>query len=321
MKQNYSQSELANSVQVFKDTVPMMQSHGIPLTPENYAIWYTYRKGTVTPLNQAIKNNLEKGVEFSRQINKALHREYIEPTLKDSDKLEGYQQDTKNLIEALLIELGTLSGGSDDYLNSLEVCEKQLTENLDVGQLTQILGNVVEQTRHMSVKNRGLVEKLQTMEDEVKSLKKGVEVLTLEAMTDRLTGLANRRGFEKRVEILQAQYQETGQAFSLLLFDIDQFKKFNDTYGHAIGDKVLSYVGNTISSQIEADDIAARLGGEEFLVALANTESKSAVEKADRIRLAISNRKLRSHKVNEDLGNVSVSVGVATLALDEDIYP
>jgi len=319
MKQNYNRSELESSVQVFKNTVPMMRNHGIPLTPENYAIWYTYNQGTVTPLNQAIKNNLANGIEFSKQINKSLHQEYIESPLQDNDKLEGYQQETKNLIEALLQEIALLSGGSDTYLSSMETCEKQLSNNPDVSQLTQILGNVVIQTKQMNEKNRGLIEKLQSMEGEVESLRNGVEILTLEATTDELTGLVNRRGFEKKIKKIQQVYKETKQPYSLLLLDIDHFKKFNDSYGHAIGDKVLAYVGDTIKSQIEEVDIAARFGGEEFVVVLANTGSADAVGIANKIRVAISNRNLRSKMVNESLGNITVSIGVATLALDEEI--
>jgi len=316
-KANYSQAELVHSVSVFKDTVPLMRSNGIPLTPENYALWYTYSNGGIEELNQAINQNLESGIEFSKKLNRELYDKYIES--QDSEALDGYQTATKELIEKLLLELKVVAGGSDEYVSSMEDCEKQLRDNPDVSQLNQIVGQVIEKTKNINIANRGLAESLKTMEEEVSILKSGVASLTEQANTDQLTKINNRRGFELKYELLQQDFDENRNEFSLLLIDIDHFKKFNDTHGHAIGDKVLSYVASTLKSGVTDDDVAARFGGEEFVIALKNSNQEKALEIADELRVTIANKRLRSNQAKGSLGNVTVSIGVATIRIEEDL--
>jgi len=316
-KANYSQAELVHSVSVFKDTVPLMRSNGIPLTPENYALWYTYSNGSVDGLTQAINKNLEMGIEFSKRLNGELYDKYIET--HDAQALDGYQEATKELIESLLLELKEVSGGSEAYVSSMEICEKQLRDNPDVSQLNQIVGDVIEKTKNINETNKGLAESLKSMEEEVNILKSGVAALTEQANTDQLTKIANRRGFELKYDLLQQDFEENGCEFSLLLIDIDHFKKFNDTHGHAIGDKVLSYVASTLNSCIEMEDTAARFGGEEFVIALKNADQESALKTADNLRVTVSNKKLRSNQAKGSLGNVTISIGVATIKSGEDL--
>jgi len=317
MKACYNQSELSHSVNVFKDTIPLMRNNGIPLTPENYALWYTYSVRKVQGLNQAIEKNLKAGIEFSKQINQALYDQYIHPN--DSRTLGGFQQATKELIEKLLSELKEVSGDSNDFVCSMEECEKQLMNNPDVGQLTQIVSEVIKKTKNITATNQGLVENLKDMESEVSTLKSGVDSLTELAYTDPLTKIANRRSFEKYFDSLQRNYEQSGEEFSLLLIDIDHFKQFNDTYGHAIGDRVLTYVAGCLSAGISSDDIAARFGGEEFVVALKGIEQPKSIEIADNLRIEISKKNLRSNQAKETLGNITVSIGVATIEQQDNI--
>lgn len=316
-KANYSQAELVHSVSVFKDTVPLMRSNGIPLTPENYALWYTYSNGSLDGLNQAINKNLERGIEFSKRLNQELYDTYIESN--DTQALDGYQAATKELIEKLLLELKEVTGGSDDYVTSMEICEKQLQENPDVSQLNDIVGQVIEKTKNINETNRDLAESLKQMEGEINILKSGVVSLTEQANTDQLTKIANRRGFERKYELLEQDFAENGKEFSLLLIDIDHFKKFNDTHGHTIGDKVLSYVASTLNSCLDMEDFVARFGGEEFVIALKNANQEKALKTADKLRVTVSNKKLRSNQAKGCLGNVTISIGVATIKSGEDL--
>ena len=316
-KANYSQAELVHSVSVFKDTVPLMRSNGIPLTPENYALWYTYSNGSLDGLNQAINKNLERGIEFSKRLNQELYDMYIESN--DTQALDGYQAATKELIEKLLLELKEVTGGSDDYVTSMEICEKQLQENPDVSQLNDIVGQVIEKTKNINETNRDLAESLKQMEGEINILKSGVVSLTEQANTDQLTKIANRRGFERKYELLEQDFAENGKEFSLLLIDIDHFKKFNDTHGHTIGDKVLSYVASTLNSCLDMEDFVARFGGEEFVIALKNANQEKALKTADKLRVTVSNKKLRSNQAKGCLGNVTISIGVATIKSGEDL--
>jgi diguanylate cyclase (GGDEF)-like protein len=104
------------------------------------------------------------------------------------------------------------------------------------------------------------------------------------AERDALTGLANRRAFDTQLLVEWARWERHQRAFSLLLFDLDHFKRINDQHGHDAGDEVLRTVGRTVAALLRGRDFAARYGGEEFAVLLSETAAKSAVEIAERVR-------------------------------------
>lgn len=109
------------------------------------------------------------------------------------------------------------------------------------------------------------------------------------SMTDRLTGLSNRRGAEQFLRRESSKFTRYGGNMSLVILDVDHFKKVNDTYGHTVGDQVLRAVGATIADVIRVCDFAARWGGEEFLVVLPNTDLEGARGCAERLREAVQN--------------------------------
>ncbi len=113
------------------------------------------------------------------------------------------------------------------------------------------------------------------------------ELVSLSA-TDRLTGLNNRYGYELRLDELWKAAMLSGQPVSAVMVDVDHFKNLNDSFGHAYGDRVLSRVASLILQALRAqDDFAARIGGEEFIVLLPDTDERAAVRVAERIRLLV----------------------------------
>jgi diguanylate cyclase (GGDEF)-like protein len=130
------------------------------------------------------------------------------------------------------------------------------------------------------------------------------------AFTDHLTGLANRRRFERQLEREVARTERYNHPFCLLLLDIDQFKQVNDTNGHEAGDDVITRVAKTMREGTRGIDLASRIGGDEFGVILTETSIQSALEVAERLRAAIGKIVLLG------LDQVTVSVGVAECPTD-----
>jgi diguanylate cyclase (GGDEF)-like protein len=128
----------------------------------------------------------------------------------------------------------------------------------------------------------------------------------VQASTDALTGLPNRRYFDEYVGLM-ARRRRSGDAVGVLMVDIDKFKALNDTYGHATGDDVLRAVAGAIVGAVREDDVPARFGGEEFVVLLRNPDPGVAVEVGERIRAAVRGLDVRRLGVRA----VSVSIGVA----------
>ena len=125
------------------------------------------------------------------------------------------------------------------------------------------------------------------------------------AFTDHLSGLANRRRLERQLELEITRTERYGHAFSLLMIDIDKFKRVNDTFGHEMGDEVIRLLAKIMQEGIRGIDLAARIGGEEFAIILTETPVERAVEVAERLKQSIKNAKIPS------VGSVTVSVGVA----------
>lgn len=135
------------------------------------------------------------------------------------------------------------------------------------------------------------------------------------AITDGLTRVYNHRFFYKRIEEEAGRTKRYGAIFSLLMLDLDYFKKFNDKYGHRAGDAALYVVAQAILENTRAIDVVSRYGGEEFAVILPETDASGAKLVAERIRLAIRNK---SFSVSEELSpvHVTVSIGIATCPQD-----
>lgn len=134
--------------------------------------------------------------------------------------------------------------------------------------------------------------------------------LDLLASTDAMTGLANRRSFDLRLEDLVEEARHLSQAFSLLVIDVDRFKLYNDTYGHARGDTCLQAIAAAIAQSVRKADFAARYGGEEFAVLMPMTDEAGAKLVAEKIRQKVAGLKL-PHDRNQPYGVATISIGVA----------
>jgi len=142
------------------------------------------------------------------------------------------------------------------------------------------------------------------------------EQLRLSATTDELTGLANRRAFLHALEIALATARRTGRPLSVAVADVDFFKRVNDQFGHGGGDEVLQALSRIAEQTMRAGDLVGRLGGEEFAILMPDTDEIAARIACERLRGAISGRKIRL-KSGEEIA-ITLSTGVALLAPSDD---
>jgi len=146
---------------------------------------------------------------------------------------------------------------------------------------------------------------------------KELEQVLIEADTDKLTGLANRRRLDEFLDALVTLFPEEKQSFSLIMADVDHFKYYNDAHGHQMGDIVLASIGSILRSRIRRGDLAARFGGEEFVVILPNCSKENAVLIGNKLRVAISEENIQFQD-QQPMGNITCTFGIATYPDDAD---
>ena len=137
------------------------------------------------------------------------------------------------------------------------------------------------------------------------------------ARTDPLSGMNNRRAFFDKSEPVLLAAKREKKPFSLLMLDIDHFKKVNDNYGHAAGDQIIKNIAQTIEQVKREMDIAARFGGEEFLILSPSTDISGGVSLANRIRAEVENS---VHQFAAESINITVSIGVFSVAVHSGRY-
>jgi diguanylate cyclase len=168
----------------------------------------------------------------------------------------------------------------------------------------------------MLLANSELQQRLAKAEEQLVVQAAEIKAHESEARTDSLTGLANRRAFDDELKRRLSEWQRKGTACTLVLLDIDFFKKFNDTHGHQVGDEVLRQVAKVLGVQSRDMDMPCRYGGEEFAVILPATAATQACIVAERIRAAVE---VSNTVCNGKTLKVTCSLGVADFGDDDDV--
>jgi len=208
----------------------------------------------------------------------------------------------ETLLDAIAGEMRAISADLD-----LRIGEQPTFEELMSGAneaLIQINVSYEELTRKLQ-------QLLEEKEELTRQLRASNGALARLAATDMLTGVANRRAFTEAVDGALRHANETGIPLSLLMIDIDHFKKVNDTFGHAAGDDVLRGVCQRMQAVVRAEDLVGRLGGEEFAVLLPECDSYHGRRVAERLRVALKKAPIRSRSA-EDI-RITASFGGTTL--------
>ena len=135
--------------------------------------------------------------------------------------------------------------------------------------------------------------------------------LQRQAVIDPLTQIGNRRFFERAIQREFARFQRHGTPFCLITFDLDHFKRINDTYGHAVGDKVLTTISEIVASQLRTEDKFARVGGEEFAIILPECNAESGKQVAEKLRQSIERKAVTAA---DDELNVTATFGLVVVA-------
>ncbi|GAL20405.1 GGDEF family protein [Vibrio maritimus] len=307
MKKNDFQKSAAN----LKKAVPLMVKHHVPATPANYALWYTYVDQTIPELN-ADMDAILKDYDVLPPVNTAsLYRNHI------ADKAEVDLQDLKVNLEAIVTEMSSSMSDAltdtTDFSKALENSFDGLSSSLDaeraptLDDVMPLIKQLVDEASEIRHSTDFIQGQLKNASDEISRLKSQLAKVQCNAMFDSLTTLYNRGAFDADLTM----FCQAKQPMSLILLDIDHFKKFNDEMGHLFGDTILKGISQRLKQACRGGIAAYRFGGEEFALIVPNKSLRVARQMADALRLAIEKMTIKDRKNGNKVGNITASFGVA----------
>ena len=285
--------------------------------PRNYEIWYVYATGYNASLNKIINETLARNGRLSESDLEQIYETYLSH-IKASDRIDKVGARVIGEIDDVMTLIMDALGMSQSYDAKLSGASEKLRNAKSREQIKAVVDGLLKSTHEMHETNKALENRLALSKTEISNLQHSLEAIRAESLTDPLTGLGNRKYFDRSFDMAVRAALASGEPLSLLMFDIDHFKSFNDSYGHLTGDQVLRLVAMSLKQTIKGQDITARYGGEEFAVVLPNTALRQALTVADHIRRAVMAKELKKKSTGEILGRVTISVGVSMLKPDDD---
>jgi len=295
-----------------------MLADNITPDPANFEVWYAYYSNVNPELKKAVDTLLKAKAALTTEDCHSLYEQYLSAAKnhqaykRASDQIHATLEDVAGLM-------ANVKDATSEYTETLEDVSQRVMAVKTPAEMEQVLKAVVADTNKMMENNRKLSEQLDRSAMAMEELKRDMERVRREAMTDGLTGLANRKAFDEQIDRLTREAVDTGKIFTMLMVDIDHFKSFNDNFGHQVGDQVLRLVARTLTDGIKGKDIAARYGGEEFTILLPETNLDAGIAVADSLRKALANKEIINRSSGELLGRITMSVGVAQFYNTETI--
>ena len=279
-----------------------LKDHGLWPSPDNYALAHALLADESSPAAAAVRAATADGIRLSQKEADRIKAEVGLPVAKavqggvDPALFAAATEEVERF--AAIVEAQRADAQS--YRADLAAGAEKLESG--EGGVTAL----VAITRAMADRTKTVEQQLTAARDETRQLRAKLAEAGEEARSDPLTGLPNRRAFEERM----AELERSNAALSLAICDIDHFKRVNDNYGHAVGDRVIKAVAQTLRDNC-GGNMVARIGGEEFVVLFPGLEPDAAGQILDGARDVLGARYFKLRETDEPLGKVTFSGGVA----------
>jgi diguanylate cyclase len=306
----------AQSGEILRLIIPLMAKFEAPFHPPSYAVWYEYLTGVNPALKQVLDPLVNNPASVDTKKIEELYANYIAgPEAATNARM---QAEMRRVMDEMSEYAADAEDQAVQYGDALGAYGAKLQRSGDANTVTNVVQALLADTERMQDSVTTLQSRLEASSREATELREALQRAQGEAYSDALTGLTNRRGFEKVVE--DALKNPNGlSGYSLLMADIDHFKKVNDTHGHLFGDKVIRSVAHVLKACVKGRDTAARFGGEEFAVLLPDTPLSGARALAEHIRATIEKGRIRRPDSSEEVGTVTISIGIASYVASDTI--
>lgn len=311
---NYTE-ERTKAGEYLRLALSYISKYNLPVNPVNYTVWYEYVSGKNLKLKKAIDHSITNAKPISSSNMEVLYQKYV----TDGDRIVISKLLTK--VSLMLKDVSThvseTEGDLAGHGQNLGELADQICEVQDFNEIKSIVDKMIIETKELVNSGKRLQTRMKISSEDLKQLQQELEKSQQEAQTDTLTLLINRRGLEKRFELERIRAKQNSAPFSIIMLDIDHFKKVNDNFGHLVGDSLLRGIANILRSHLRSNDIAARYGGEEFLILLPETGIEGAKAVGNKIQNSLSSKEWKLKETGQSMGKITVSMGISLYKLNE----
>lgn len=294
----------------------LLLATGLPPEPAVYDALWRHVRGELPDLSAAIDAAIATG-SLTLAALMALREAHL--GVMSEANVKQLIAEAHGQAEALTRRIESGQNDLADYGRAIAVGGERLARPMDATALAALLEQLSAATTTIQAANTRLIEELADAAVESRTLADRLHQAERAAITDALTGVMNRRGLMIALEGAQADAAASGAPLSVAVVDIDHFKRFNDRFGHAMGDDVLCFVARHLADRLEKDGgSVGRLGGEEFVGLMPGMSVQAAAGRIDRIRAELAGQVLRSAVDGSSMGRISFSAGVAEHRAGQD---
>lgn len=315
-----SYSHLAENAQEFaRLAFDRINDFNLVPTPENYELWFVYFSKSNPELLKAADGLMANTPKLSAEQCIKLYNEYLS-NYKQENRVKQAGDQIQRTISDVNLAVTSAKKNVLKYSSSLKSAKTEIEGADEIDKAKPILDGLLSETEKVMDSNEMLEEMLHVSTLAMEDMRRDLEIARMEALTDPLTGLLNRKAFDQEIErlMLIANDHTAPKCFSIILMDIDHFKAFNDNFGHQIGDQVLKLVARTITESVKGRDIIVRFGGEEFVVLLPETNLHGAKQIAEILRHEVEKKEVVNKATGKKLAKITLSAGVAEYCVHEE---
>jgi len=287
-------------------------------TPDNFAVYYGYYSDTNPNLKMAMTSLIDQYGKLAQDQCTELFLAHL--SLEAENKvLQNTSTNIADEIKNVMEVLAQSATNSDQFNQTLNTFTGTLQSTVSLDQIRSAVSRVANETRVMAEQNQRLHAQLTHSTQELTEMRYNLDEVRKASLIDPLTNVGNRKYFDNELVRIIEESEESGAPVCMLIGDIDHFKKFNDTFGHLIGDEVLKLVAKTLVENLKGRDIIARYGGEEFVIVLPQTALQDAERVGNQLRNILATKQVRRRRTNETLGVVTISFGATQYIPKEDM--
>lgn len=289
-----------------------MERLGISPTPRAYELWFAVREGGITALTDEVSALLHQGKVLTPTLIDSLHQQHVAGPEPDLERLSSGADEMQGLAQALVEQVSGGRTAMAGYGDVLSHWAEHLGRETTMAGVVSAVGTLTAETLRAVERSRSLEQQLSASTARIAKLRRSLADVKQEATIDALTGIANRKAFDARLRrAIAASKADPDVRTSVLMLDVDNFKRFNDTYGHRTGDLVLRLVGRLLADNVKGRDTVARYGGEEFAIMLIGADCDAATAVARQICVGLASKRLINKPSHQFVGQITISVGVA----------